>query len=182
MQGFRTAIFALLSFGLSTSGMADWHSFWHRFHVDYHRNNEWPHPFREIDVHGTRAPFETQRLNGWQVHNTLSHELFRDGDNLLTYAGQQHIEYIVTHVPHDYRAIFVVRGTTAQETQARLAAVRQSLERLQLGDQAPPVMLVDRPPATHSGAMASAINRLWMESLQTPRLPDSEGAASSEGP
>lgn len=182
MSWKRVAIAGFLLAATASTSNADWHSFWHRFHVDYHRNNAWPHPFREVSAAQTRAPFEVQRLNGWQLHNTLNHGLFREGDGQLSYAGQQQIQYIMTAVPEQHRTVFVVRGSSPAETDARLASVRSSLERYQLANApAPAVMLIDRAPATYSGARASAINRAWLEAMPTPELPQDTSAPGVSG-
>ncbi len=176
----RIACAAVLVVSGSVSASADWNSFWHRFHVDYQRNNAWPHPFREMDAMQTRSPFEVQKMNGWRLNNTISHELFREGDGALTYAGQRQLVQITTNVPPEHRAVFVVRGANQAETDARVAAVKNSLERMNHGEESiPQIMVIDRAPATSSGALASAINRAWMEELPAPKLPADEGPSVS---
>ena len=177
----RLALVGMIVAITAGNASADWHSFWHRFNVDYHRNNAWPHPFREMAAAQTRAPFEVQRHNGWQLHNTISHELFRPGDGGLTYAGQQQLVNIITVVPVEQRTVFVVRGASQAETEARLASVQSSLERMTQGGQTPPVMIVDRAPATNSGAMAAAVNREWLKVIPKPELPSREGPTVSGG-
>lgn len=170
---------ALVALTASTSH-ADWHSFWHRFHIDYHRNNAWPHPFREMAAMQTRSPFEVQKVNGWRLHNTISHELFVQGDGQLTYAGQRQLHNIMTHVPPQFREVFVVRGSSQAETEARVAAVKSSLTRMQLPEDAlPAVSVIDRAPATSSGSITSAINRAWLNSLPEPKLPERVGPSVS---
>lgn len=176
----RLFVAAALIATTASTASADWHSFWHRFHLDYHRNNAWPHPFRELAAMQTRAPFEVQKLNGWRVHNTISHELFVAGDGQLTYAGQRQLENIMTRVPPQYRAVFVVRAGSEAETQARLTAVRNSLARMRYaGGEKPEVSLIDRAPATSDGATASAINRQWLQVMPQPRLPDRQAPSVS---
>lgn len=179
MGRIRWVLLALIFVLGANVGRADWHSFWQRFHLDYHRNNAWPHPFREMSAAQTRAPFEIQRNNGWQLHNTISHELFRPGDGALTYAGQKQLENILTHVPQEHRTVFVVRGATKAETDARIAAVQSSLERMRPDGTAPPVLIIDRAPATSSGEIAAALNRLRIDTMPKPQLPERDGPAVS---
>jgi hypothetical protein len=182
MSWKRIAIAGLLVVATTSTSNADWHSFWHRFHVDYERNNAWPHPFREVAAAQTRAPFEVQRQNGWQLHNTISHGLFRAGDGQLSYAGQQQLQNILTAVPPQHRTVFVVRGASQAETEARLTSVRGSLERFTVAGAAiPQVVLIDRAPATSSGQLASAINRAWIENLPTPELPQDDSVPGVSG-
>lgn len=178
----RIAIAGCLIFGATSTCSADWHSFWHGVNVDYQRNNNWPHPFREAAAAQTRMPFEVQRNNGWQLHNTLSHGQFRVGDGQLSYAGQTQLQNIVTVVPAEQRTVYVVRGTNQAETDARLASVRSSLERLRTeGGTSPQVLLIDRAPATNSGELASAVNRAWFKVLPKPQLPKSNAPSVSGG-
>lgn len=165
----------LLVIAAASPAAADWNSFWHGVRVDYHRNNAWPHPFSEMAAAQTRMPFAVQKENGWRLHNTLSHELFRGGDGVLTVAGQQQLIHIATQNPPEHRVIYVVRGATPRETDARVDAVRSSLSRINLQGAMPEVFVTDRVPATGSGAMASAVNRARMQALPPPQLPRSEG-------
>ena len=71
------------------SANADWSNFWHQFHIDTHRNNAWPDPFNEADARDVVAPFEVMKQNGWKLHNTIGHELFREGDGVLMASGTQ---------------------------------------------------------------------------------------------
>ncbi len=177
----RFALAGILVAATTSTSNADWHSFWHRFHVDYQRNNAWPQPFREMAAKQTRAPFEIQKLNGWRLHNTISHELFVAGDGQLTYAGQRQLENIMTRVPPQYRSVFVVRAGSQAETEARVTAVRNSLARMTHGGgQVPEVGIADRANPTSSGSMASAINRAWADALPEPVLPPREGPAVSD--
>jgi hypothetical protein len=182
MSWKRIAIAGLFVVVSASTSQADWHSFWHRFHLDYHRNNAWPHPFREAAATQTRMPFEVQRMNGWQLHNTISHGLFRAGDGQLSYAGQQQLQNIMTQVPPQHRTVFVVRGGSDVETEARVASVRSSLERIvPEGNSLPQVVLVERAPATSSGAMASAVNRARMQSIPAPKLPQDTSVPGVSG-
>jgi hypothetical protein len=83
---FAQTVFALaVVASTATSVSADWNwkGFWHGQHVGYHRNNAWPDPFNEVDAANVIAPFEVMKANGWRLHNTIGHELFREGDGAL---------------------------------------------------------------------------------------------------
>ena len=179
MGRIRWVLLALAVVLGTNVGHADWHSFWERFKLDYHRNNAWPHPFREMAASQTRAPFEIQRNNGWQLHNTISHELFSPGDGALTYAGQKQLENIVTRVPPEHRTVFVVRAASKVETESRVAAVQSSLGRLSPDGVAPQVLVIDRAPATSSGEVVAALNRLRIDTMPKPQLPERAGPSAS---
>lgn len=165
----------LLVVAAASPAAADWDSFWHGVHVDYQRNNAWPHPFSEMAAAQTRMPFAVQKMNGWRLHHTISHELFRGGDSVLTAAGQQQLARIATQSPPEHRVVYVVRGATPGETDARIASIRSALSRMNLQSDPPEVFVTDRVPATGSGAMATAVNRAWMQALPAPRLPNDTG-------
>lgn len=176
----RLACAGLLVAAAVSPAAADWNSFWHGVHVDYHRNNAWPHPFSEMAAAQTRAPFAVQKMNGWRLHNTISHELFRGGDGVLTVAGQQHLAHIVHQVPVEFREVIVVCGATPAETEARVASVRAALSRMNLEGAVPEIYVTHRVPATGSGELATAVNRAWLQSLPKPQLPESsQGSGGS---
>lgn len=169
---FAQAIIALVIVATTaTSATADWRDFWHNLHVGYARNNAWPEPFVEADAQNVIAPFEAMKANGWRMHNTIGHEQFRSGDGALLAAGQERVRWIATQAPTARRSVFVLRGRSDSETQARLASVRQTISSLHTEGQLPQVMLTNTEPVTASGAWATKINREWLEHLTAPRLP-----------
>ncbi|MGV3485925.1 MAG: hypothetical protein ACO1RT_16030 [Planctomycetaceae bacterium] len=167
--------------GMAREASADWHSFWHSVEVDYQRNNAWPQPFTDDSVRQTIAPFEVMKHNGWRLHNTIGHELFREGDGALLASGHRRVNWIASQAPADRRVIYVLRGRSAAETEARLASVRDTLSRVQINGPAPQLMITEIEPTTASGAWATQINRDWLEALPPPKLPStsSTGAAGA---
>lgn len=155
----------------ASTATADWHDFWHRAAIDYHRNNAWPEPFAEADAAQVIAPFEVMKQNGWRLHNTIGHALFREGDGALMASGGQMVQWVATQAPASRRAIFVLRGRTNEETDARVASVKQTLANTLMRGPAPPIYITDVDPASSSGAWAMKINRSWIENLPTPELP-----------
>ncbi len=101
---------ALAGWGCGSVAQADWDSFWHGVHVDYARVNAWPQPFNDVDARQARAPFEVMKQNGWRAHNTIGHELFRDGDAVLTAAGNRRVLWIASQAPMNRRTIYVLQG------------------------------------------------------------------------
>lgn len=155
---------------------ADWHSFWHGVKVGTHRNNAWPDPFNEVDARQVVAPFEVMKSNGWRLHNTIGHELFRNGDGVLLASGNKRVAWIASQAPPHRRDVFVVRGRTPEETEARMASVRQTLATIATDGPPPAVWVTDVEPATASGDWATQINRSWLQELPAPRLPSSSAS------
>jgi len=165
--------------GAASDASADWHGFWHSVHVDYQRNNAWPQPFTDDSVRQTVAPFEVMKQNGWRLHNTIGNELFRDGDGALLAAGNNRVNWIATQAPADRRVVYVLRGRTPAETDARLASVRDTLSRVQTNGPAPQLMITEIEPNTASGAWAVQINRGWLEAQPAPKLPSVSSTGSA---
>lgn len=155
----------------ATSASADWNSFWHNLHVGYHRNNAWPDPFNEVDAMEVVTPFEIMKANGWKMHNTIGHELFRPGDGALLASGHNRVHWIATQAPATRRTVYVLRGGSRAETDARVSSVQQTLASMYINGSVPTVLVTDVEPATSSGAWATKINREWLEHLAAPRLP-----------
>jgi hypothetical protein len=169
---FAQALIALMIVATTaTSASADWNHFWHNLHIGYHRNNAWPDPFNEVDAAKVYTPFDIMKSNGWRMHNTIGHELFRIGDGALLAAGSRRVHWIATQAPAARRTVYVLRGNSQMETDARVASVHQTLSGVHSGGPTPAVLVTDSEPATSSGAWATKINREWLEHLTAPRLP-----------
>ncbi|TWT98260.1 hypothetical protein [Stieleria varia] len=177
-------ILALVALSVvSTSAMADWHQFWHNMHVGFHRNNAWPDPYNDVDARDVIAPFEIMKHNGWRLNNTMGAQLFREGDGALLASGHEKLYWIATQAPPNRRNVYVLRGRNERETNARVASVRDSLARYDRNG-VPELFVIDREPSTGSGARATAVNRMWMDAMPTPKLPSqsASGTAASTAP
>jgi hypothetical protein len=170
------AMVALVTTGTSVS--ADWDHFWHNLHVGYHRNNAWPAPFNEADAMNVVAPFEMMKANGWRMHNTIGHELFRPDDGALMASGNKRVYWIATQAPQTRRTVFVLRGGSERETTARVAAVRGTISRIDVQGPVPDVRVTDVEPHHSPGAWATKINRDWLQNLAAPRLPTSSAGGT----
>ncbi|QDV61825.1 hypothetical protein [Crateriforma conspicua] len=168
----------LIVLGASTAS-ADWHSFWHSFHIKYARNRAWPEPFTEVDAAQTMAPFEVMKHNGWRAHNTIGHDLFRRGDGALLAAGRERIKWIATQAPEQRRAVYVLQGENDQETQARVTSVHDMLQRLHFNGAPPRVMVTHIEPPSAPGPWAEKIHREWLNRLPAPVLPSTTAAGTS---
>jgi hypothetical protein len=169
---------AVMFSGMGSTVSADWNSFWSHQHVAYQRNNAWPQPFSDDSARQATAPFDVMKHNGWRLHNTLGNEFFREGDGALLASGHKRINWIASQAPAHCRVVYVLRGNSPAETDARLASVRETLNRNAYGT-APQVMVTDVEPTTASGAWATQISRDWLEALPKPKLPDTSSTGSA---
>lgn len=162
---------------------ADCNSFWHNQKVFYHkskieflRNQCWPAPFLESDVQVTRSPFQIMANNGWRLHHTLSNDVFRPGDSVLTAVGRNRVHWILTQTPPERRYIYVLRGTDADDTSRRVASVHNAMQSVQVSGPAPTVLVTDRLPSLASGEWNTQISRKRREAAPQPALlPSSSG-------
>src|SRR5687767_2338834 len=106
LGGFAAAVLTV------TSAHADWHEFWHRVGVDFHRNNAWPEPFVSADRQVTREYFRIQVNNGWRFQNTVGKWFYDEETNALNQAGEIKLRQIVTQSPVHRRTVFVLMGTS----------------------------------------------------------------------
>ncbi|MCC9655657.1 hypothetical protein [Rhodopirellula halodulae] len=159
---------------------ADWGTLVHQMHIGYHRNVAWPDPFNEADAMQVVMPFEAMKRNGWRMHNTIGHELFRAGDGALLAAGQNRVRWIATQAPESRREIYVLRGNTPAETEARMKAVRNAVDGYVLAGQPQPQVLVTTvEPATSPGVIATKINRERLDQMAAPKLPTTSAAGTA---
>ncbi len=156
-----------------------WKLWWHNVSVGHHRNNAWPEPFVEADAMQVVAPFEIMKRNGWRLHNTIGHELFRSADGALTASGQQAVNWIVTRAPASRRQIHVLNGRTTEETQQRMAAVQEALTKYGDLGTTVNVFATNVPSPTSNGARAMQISRDALENQPVPTLPSTSAAGTA---
>jgi hypothetical protein len=167
-----------LFFVPAASAGDQWSDFWHRVHVDFHRNNAWPEPFRTEDRGAQREPFCIMVNNGWKMQNTIGTFLFNHETQELNTAGEAKVKWVVTQAPINRRAVFVLCGDTPEDTQRRVLSVQAYISRIVPPGHLPPVMLTDREPEGASGEYFDAIHRATIQSIPAPRLPAGAGGGS----
>ncbi|MCM2369380.1 hypothetical protein [Aporhodopirellula aestuarii] len=161
----------LLMVGFTSTASADFGTWLHNKKMAFYRNAAWPDPFNEVDALQTVAPFEVMKTNGWRLHNTIGHELFRAGDGALLAAGHNRVRWIATQAPLARREIYVLEGANPNETGARVAAVRDAVAGLAVDGVSPQILVTHSVPATTPGSMATKINRDRFENIPVPKLP-----------
>lgn len=166
---------------LSATADAGWREFWHRVHVDWHRNNAWPEPFQEVDREAVRMNVLASVGTGWQLQNTLADELFDTETQELLPAGETKIRSILLNSPRDRRTVYVYRGATRTATSIRLDSVQRAASRLVDEGPLPPVLVTDVPAPSHSGDYYDQIERRVRASVPTPRLTNSISSGNGTG-
>lgn len=172
---------ALMVLAQGQSASADWHSmkakwhcFWDRVHLDWHRNNAWPEPFVQVDRQAVYSPIATMVDAGWQLENTIPHQLFDPETQELTRAGELKVHWILTQMPSRRRTVFVLKGNTEEITQVRLSSVQKAATEA-VGEMGPSMIaLTDKVPRGGSGAYYERVNSGYESTTPAPRLPQME--------
>ena len=175
--------------GSASSARADnwWTEFWGGVHDGWHRNNAWPEPFIYQDRETVAAPFGAMINKGWERQNLLSEYHFEDGAHalVLNQAGQLKVRWILTQAPQSQRIIYVQRGTSPAQTQARMLLVQQAAVAVVGPGESPSIAVSNMDASGWSAENVDAIYRKAALSRPDPRLPkpqgDSGGASGSSG-
>jgi len=159
---------------LSSAASADWHDFWTRSKLDFHRNTSWPQPFQSQEREAVRSPFRIMANKGWQMEHTLADWHFQSDTQQLTKAGEMRLRYLLS-VPEARRAVFVLRGATRDVTATRVDSVQQAIVRIQPEGKLPPVYESTVRPPNWPGDAVDAMNRKYYDSQPAPVLPAGGG-------
>jgi hypothetical protein len=155
------------------------HDFWYRAKVDWHRNNAWPEPFQTADRAAERAPFCIMVDNGWKMQNTVGTFLFDNDTQQLNTAGQHLVKWIVQQAPNHRRAVFVLKGDTAEATQARVESVQAAVARFACAGEMPPVILTMTEPSGWPASYVDQMTQQFQATMPAPRLPAAADAGES---
>jgi hypothetical protein len=113
--------------GTGAPGPGGFNQFWNRCCLDFHRNNAWPEPFLSADKIAVRTPYCIMTDNGWKMQNTIGSFLFDGETQRVNQAGDLLVKWITTQAPIHRRAVFVLKGDTAEATNARVQSVQAAV-------------------------------------------------------
>jgi hypothetical protein len=166
--------------GQSGAPRGGFNQFWHRMGVDFHRNNSWPEPFLSADKMAVRTPYCIQTDNGWKMQNTIGTFLFDQETQQVNQAGELLVKWVVTQAPVNRRAVFVLKGDTAEATNARVHSVQVAVAKYSSGCVYP-VLLTDTEPAGWSAAYIDTITQQFNATIPAPRLPAKQSSGGQGG-
>lgn len=169
---FRALAAGLVLLGVVPEAKANWFSdTWHECCNVYHRNKMWPKPFDMPDRLAVQAPFDQMVANGWRRQNLLGAHHFTPDNSQLTPVGEQKVQWILTQLPPDKRAIFVERTPDPSINARRVDAVQQLATRLTPAGELP---VVEETHIVTEGRPASIVDQTNLQFQQTmpkPQLP-----------
>jgi hypothetical protein len=146
----------------------------------YHHAHYWPHPYNCDDQAYIRNIVQQQTNNGWVSATTLRDYHFDPETHQLNSNGRQHLLWILTGVPAQFRTIYVAQGFSLDEATLRQSHVEQATREI-AADGHVPVLL---RPELFQGRPAQEIDqlrRLELQSMPRPRLFTVGTAARSAG-
>jgi hypothetical protein len=161
--------------GIGNGGV---NQFWHRCQTDFYRNNSWPEPFLSADKMAVRLPYCIMTDNGWKMQNTVGTFLFDRDTQQINQAGELLVKWIITQAPINRRAVFVLKGDTAADTNTRVQSVQTTLAKYGC---VVPVLLTDCEPAGWPAAYIDTITQRYDATIPSPRLPPRQTSGSGQG-
>jgi hypothetical protein len=170
-----TLMACLCAISMDRPAHGGWYEFWHRVHLDIHRNNAWPQPFVSVDAKAQAAPFEQMAEKGWLRQNTIGHHHFDRATQQLTEAGELKLRWILTQAPEKRRIVAVVRGYSDDATSVRLDSVQQTAARVVPKGSLPEVRLTDIEARGWSAEEIDAIGIKAKDAMRDPVLPPLTG-------
>lgn len=105
----------------------------------YHTAHYWPHPYKCQDRASVRAFMNIQVQNGWQSATTFYGYHFDGKTNELNSAGQQHLSWLMSHVPVQHRQAYVVVAADPEANSTRILSVEKTIASAVGNQQAIPV-------------------------------------------
>jgi hypothetical protein len=166
-----------VGYDVSHDALNQWH---HRFWQDFYRNNTWPEPFLSADRAAQRMPFCIMTDNGWKMQNTVGSYLFDSETQRVNQAGELHVKWIVNQAPAHRRAVFVLKGDSAEATNARVQSVQSAIAKYSGGCMVP-VLLTDTEPAGWPASYIDTITQQYSATIPAPRLPAKGGGQGGQG-
>ncbi|MCA8993546.1 MAG: hypothetical protein KDA88_16275 [Planctomycetaceae bacterium] len=144
----------------------------------YYDAHFWPNPYNLEDRRVVRSVMQTQVDNGWLSATTLYHYHFDADTNELNSSGQQHLHWLLTHAPIQYRQANVASDIDAKVNSDRVGSVEREIDRL-LGQSASiPVLLRVGDPV---GTPADQVQNVFTQAEAARSVPAIPFTSAVEG-
>lgn len=143
----------------------------------YHSQHYWPLPYVCADRAAVYSMFEMQTSLGWQEETTLYDRHFEPGTNLLTRAGELHLERIVHVIPPERRAVYVQSTYDPVIDAVRMETVTAAVASIANGHDVP-ISIRECQELSRAASEVQAINTMYNTSIPSPRI-SSAGSGGS---
>lgn len=144
------------------------------------RNDAWPKPFACIDKADYYNIWSTMLEAGTETQCVLDGDFFGENHE-LNRVGIDRVRGIMANMPSDNRSVYVHRTNNDQVNQARIDAIRNTVE-LYYSHKGPvKVALSDHVPRSISGNTVQRVRELRTQNMAPPiiQVGDGESVASS---
>jgi hypothetical protein len=148
----------------------------------YHSEHYWPLPYVCQDRAAVYSMIDMQTALGWQEETTLYDRHFDPQTNLLTRAGELHLERILHIVPPERRAVHVQSTYDPGLDSARMEIVSAAAASMCNGNTVP-ISLRECQELSRAASEVQAINTMYNSSIPSPRISSagSSGSAAASG-
>jgi hypothetical protein len=134
----------------------------------YHTATYWPLPYVCQDRAAIETTSCTQLENGWLAATTLYDYHFDPETHDLNSSGRQHLAYLLTSVPTQYRRLSVASTFNTHLTDRRVASVEQYLAELTGQSAGLPVEVRSTIPLQRNAIVVEQIMRTGTASMPPP--------------
>jgi hypothetical protein len=156
--------------------VGDEQEFTHRFHSTHY----WPYPYNCRDRKYLSSVSDTQAAVGWTTETTLYDYHFEKDQHELNHAGRLHLRWILETVPKSRRFIWVQMAQDQEQSQSRLAQVKETAEQMAGKSNLPPIMLRLCSTTGRPTREVDRIRTMETQSIPKPRIAYSGSAGGGE--
>jgi hypothetical protein len=135
----------------------------------YHHSHYWPYPYNCDDEAYVRNIWQQQASNGWMSATTLRDYHFDGETQQLNSNGRQHLYWILSTAPPQFRTIYVAQGLSVEEAALRQASVERASREL-FADAQVPVLVRHEMYRGRPAQEIDQLRRLELQSMPRPRL------------
>jgi hypothetical protein len=122
-----------------------------------------------------------QAAVGWTAETTLYDYHFEKDQHELNHSGHLHLRWVLETVPKSRRFIWVQMAQNQEQSQSRLARVKETAEQMVGKSNLPPIMLRLCSTSGRPTREVDRIRTLETESIPIPRISDSSGGSGDGG-
>lgn len=135
----------------------------------YHHAHYWPHPYNCDDQSFVRNILDQQSAGGWVTATTLHHYHFESDTQELNSVGREHLHWIVTATPLQYRTVYIAQTVASTTDALRQANVEKSIREFQPDGSVPILFRYDRTLGRPAQEI-DQLRRMELQSIPRPRL------------
>ena len=134
----------------------------------YHSAHYWPFPYICADRAAVRQVMDAQVFNGWQTGTTLYDYHFDPVTHELNTSGMQHLQWMLTHTPEQFRQAHVAVAADPEFNSVRMMNVEREVARLAGDGSSVPVLMRVADPLGRPAAEVQFIMTTAQQQMMPP--------------